>query len=196
MSAADVGVARLPLKEVSLLCQIGSDVSPESPLFVLVQGHRKDDTMSTFLVSVSHSGVAHSRRALSLEVKEIENELFAGVKNVDIKDVQYCGHTRQLVVHSAQEISVYRVQVAAGSMVAERRLTLAQTTDETNVVMVREGQVFIQEKDVVTAHGIEEGKVQVATGGEPTQSAAGSEKDQEEVRLPASTAIDPNTVSI
>ena len=76
MSTADVGVARLPLKEVSVLCQIGTDVSPESPMFVLVQGRRKNDTISTFIVSVSHSGAAHSRRALSLEVKEIKNELF------------------------------------------------------------------------------------------------------------------------
>jgi len=90
MSSADVGVVRLPLKEVSLLCQIGIDVSPESPLFVLVQGRRKDDVVSTFLVSISHTAVAHSARALCLEVKEITEELFAGVKNADVKDVQYC----------------------------------------------------------------------------------------------------------
>lgn len=36
MSSADVGVVRLPLKQVSVLCQIGADVSPGSPLFVLV----------------------------------------------------------------------------------------------------------------------------------------------------------------
>lgn len=81
-------------------------------------------------------------------------------------------------------------------MVAERRLTIAQSTEETKVVMVGQGQVFVQEKDVVTAHSIEERKGQAATSEEPTKSVAGSEKDQEEVRLPASTAIDPNTVSI
>jgi hypothetical protein len=71
MGSADVGVVRLPLKEVSLLCQIGKDVSPESPLLVLVQGRRKDDVISTFLVSISHTGAAHSAGALCLEVKEV-----------------------------------------------------------------------------------------------------------------------------
>ena len=40
LRSADVGVVRLPLKEVSTLCQIGSDVAPEQPLFVLVRGLR------------------------------------------------------------------------------------------------------------------------------------------------------------
>jgi hypothetical protein len=128
MSSADIGVVRLPLKEVSLLCQIGKDVSPESPLFVLVQGRRKDDVISTFLVSVLHTGAAHSAGALCLEVKEISEELFAGVKNTDIKDVQYCSETRQLVVHTAQEVSVYKIQDAAGSLVTARQSTLVAST--------------------------------------------------------------------
>jgi hypothetical protein len=56
MRTADVGVVRLPLKEVSTLCQIGSDLSPEQPLFVLVQGQKTDDELSTYLISVSQSG--------------------------------------------------------------------------------------------------------------------------------------------
>ena len=56
LRSADVGVVRLPLKEVSTLCQIGSDLSPEQPLFVLVQGQKADDEMSTYLISISLSG--------------------------------------------------------------------------------------------------------------------------------------------
>ena len=36
LRSTDVGVVRLPLKKVSVLCQIGEDVSPGQPLFVLV----------------------------------------------------------------------------------------------------------------------------------------------------------------
>jgi hypothetical protein len=196
MSSADIGVVRLPLKEVSLLCQIGKDISPESPLFVLVQGRRKDDVTSTFLVSVSHTGAAHSARALCLEVKEISGELFAGVKNTDIKDVQYCSETRQLVVHTAQEVSVYKIQDAAGSLVTARQSTLVASTQEMKVIEVGQGQVFIQEKEVITAYAIKEEKLEVAEGAESTSGQADHKKDKEEAQIPTRAAIDPEKVSI
>ena len=40
-------------------------------------------------------------------MKEIFKELFEGVKNADVKEVLYCSKTRQLIVKTVQEISIY-----------------------------------------------------------------------------------------
>jgi hypothetical protein len=64
------------------------------------------------------------------------------------------------------------------------------------VIKVGQGQVFIQEKDVITAHAIEGEKLEVAEGAESTSGQADHKKDKEEAQIPTRAAIDPEKVSI
>jgi len=194
LRSADVGVVRLPLKEVSTLCQIGSDLSPEQPLFVLVRGLKADDGISTYLITVSQPDPAQDQGALQLDVKEISEELFEGVNNADVRKVLYCSKTRQLIVQTVQEISIYSLQVTVASLVAKHKSTLHASSEDTKVIKVEQGHVFIQDKDGITAYSVEE---------EPTSEGSKSElkkgalqKENEEVNLLMNSPVDPDTVTI
>lgn len=58
LQSHDVGVARLPLKDVTWICQLGEDLTPTSSLTVLVQGHKADGSLACFVVAVCLGGPA------------------------------------------------------------------------------------------------------------------------------------------
>ena len=107
MGSADVGVVRLPLKEVAVVCQLGADVSPEKPLQVLVMGRKADSSTAAYIVTMKHAATFAGRATLQLGVKELESELFGKVQNSEVRDVQFCSKTGQLVVRTPQDIAVY-----------------------------------------------------------------------------------------
>lgn len=88
----DLGVVRLPLKEISVFSQIGTNLTEDEPLVVLVQGKRNDGNLSTFLITISIDNTASS--LLSLDAKEITENFAAEIKNNDLKSVHYCSRTR------------------------------------------------------------------------------------------------------
>lgn len=90
MSSAEVGVVRLPLKEVSVVCQLGTDVSPEKPLHVLVMGRKEDSSTAAYLVTMKHATTCAGRATLQLAVKELPSELFGKTQNSEIRGVQLC----------------------------------------------------------------------------------------------------------
>jgi hypothetical protein len=58
MRIFDLGVVRLPLKEISIFSQIGTNLTEKEPLVVLVQGKRNDGNLSTFLITISIDNTA------------------------------------------------------------------------------------------------------------------------------------------
>jgi hypothetical protein len=53
LQSHDVGVARLPLKDVTWLCQLGDDLTSGKPLVVLVQGHKADGDLACYIVAIT-----------------------------------------------------------------------------------------------------------------------------------------------
>ena len=58
MRIFDLGVVRLPLKEISIFSQIGTNLTEKEQLVVLVQGKRYDGNLSTFLITISIDNTA------------------------------------------------------------------------------------------------------------------------------------------
>ena len=58
MRIFDLGVVRLPLKEISIFSQIGTNLTEDEPLVVYVQGKRNDGNLSTFLITISIDNTA------------------------------------------------------------------------------------------------------------------------------------------
>ena len=52
MRSFDVGVARLPLKEVTAVVQIGDDLTVTKSVVILVQGIKTDDSRACFCISI------------------------------------------------------------------------------------------------------------------------------------------------
>jgi hypothetical protein len=178
LRSADVGVVRLPLKEVSNLCQIGSDLSVENPLSLLVQGQKVDAACATYLITVSLSAQEAEQGAVQLDVKELSEELFEGVSNLDIKEVLYCDKTKQLVVNSAKEVSVYSTQVADAAIVVKYKGKLTASSTDTKVLKVEQGHAFVQEKDAVMVLSLEKAAEEVNQGSSSKGEQAGAQTDK------------------
>lgn len=155
MRCIDVGVVRLPLKEVLVASQVGDDVSPGKPLFFLVQGHKKNDELATYIVCVSHSSGVFDQGSLQLEAREVSAEIFSSVKNSDIKDVKYCSKLGQLVVQTVKEVSVYKIEFGDSSFAATHKSTLSASSNETKLTKIEQGQVFVQQDGIITMYSLE-----------------------------------------
>jgi hypothetical protein len=90
LSSSEVGVIRLPIPEVTVICQLGDDVSPEKPLQLLLVGRRSDASTGAFLVTLAHAVSPAGRSTLRLGVKELRAEIFGAAPNSEVQDVQCC----------------------------------------------------------------------------------------------------------
>jgi hypothetical protein len=54
MGCEDVGVVRLPLKEVTVLCQVGQTLTQDTSVHLYVQGTKSDATLATYLVTLAN----------------------------------------------------------------------------------------------------------------------------------------------
>ena len=118
------------------------------------------------------------------------------MKNADVREVLYCSKTRQLIVQTAQEISIYSMQVAAASLVTKHKSTLVASSKDTKVIKVEQGHVFIQDKDMITEHSIMKVEVQTSEGSQSKPEKDSPQKENEEVSLLMNSPIDPDKVTI
>jgi hypothetical protein len=90
MGCEDVGVVRLPLKEVTALCQVGQTLTKDTSVHLFVQGTKRDATQATYLVTLANPKGQGER---VLRTAEISGDFFEGAKSGDIKDLHFCCET-------------------------------------------------------------------------------------------------------
>jgi hypothetical protein len=83
LRSKDLGVVRLPLKEVSAVCQLGTDVSANKALSILVIGQKQDSTSTltpaAYLLTLQHATTSAMRSALPVSVRELQSGVFEGM---------------------------------------------------------------------------------------------------------------------
>jgi len=197
LGSAEMGVVRLPLKEVAVVCQMGTDVSPGKPLQVLVIGQREDSTTAVYMVSLEHAATATGPAEVQLGVTQLQSELFQKVPNSEIKAVRFCSKTGQLVVHTAADIATYSFSATEGSFAAERQSTLVAHGAGVETIKVEHGQAFVRENESVTAFSLESSPT--SDSGASTQqidSQESSLKEKEEQPGETRPSVDPEQVTV
>lgn len=163
-------------------------------MHLLVQGFKKDSTLSTYLVTVASLA---GQGELVLETTEITRDFFEGVKNADVMDLYFCSKTEQFVVQTAGEVLLYGAEFEASSVVAKRQGTLTSSKPDAKILKVEQGQVVYREDGMITALSI--------LREDPQRAECVKSVDEGQTRLTAETSeqqllsgspIDPATVKI
>jgi hypothetical protein len=167
LRARDLGVVRLPLKEVRAVCQIGSDASPEVPVRAIIVGLRADSTAAAFLVSLRPTSSAKGRTIMQTAVKELEEGLLDGLATSDIMDLDYCEETEQLVVGSSQGVALHSLLEASGSITTKKLRVLAEGAEGTRLLRVVQGAAFVSTDGHIKVHDLTE----IDVGAEANETA-------------------------
>lgn len=194
LRSVEIGVVRLPLKEVSLVCQMGSDLSPTQPLHTLIFGRKADSTAVAFLITMKSATSAAGQTTIRPEVTELSDKLFEDLKIDEIQDVRFCSETSRLVVQSARGVSVYSWTVEEGSLATEHLRSLATSGEDAEAVKVEQGLAFIKEKDTIAMYRLLSEEEAEPSRKEEAQVSVPKEK--EESKLTEGSAIEPEKVTV
>jgi hypothetical protein len=198
LGSAEVGVVRLPLAQVSVVCQLGTDVSAGAPLPVLVMGRRADASAAAYVLTLQHATTSSGRATLQLGVKELLGALFGQTPNSAVRDVQFCRQTGQLVVQTAEEVALYGVRADEAGLVTERRRSLVPCEEGTRTVKLDDGRAYVQAQGAITAYSLRpagEREPSKASGPTNSQDRSARARDEDPATQPSSP-INPDTVTI
>ena len=106
LRSSDIGVARLPLKEVTSICQLGDDLIPSKPLVVLIQGHKSDGKLTCFSVSVSLKDSLDDPFTLSIS-EHVQGPLSSATS------LHYCASSQTLILSQASTYDLYHLPPTA-----------------------------------------------------------------------------------
>lgn len=83
-----MGVVRMPLSEVSVVCQLSNDISPEAPMHILVIGKKnQDDKDVCYLVTLTHALTSDGRSVPKISIKVVPS-----LSSMDFTGV-HCNHS-------------------------------------------------------------------------------------------------------
>lgn len=144
LRAKDAGVVRLPLKDVSFVCQVGNDVSDSEPLSVFIAGKKQNGDPAVFAVTLALQATAPTSRAtLVVTAKELASDFFEGAPLGEVQAAWHCSKTGFLLLQLKTALVVYKVSVTESKVAAEKVRTLLESGADAQVLHVDGGKAFV-----------------------------------------------------
>lgn len=125
LKTKDLAVVRLPLKSVTAVCQLGTDVGSGKPLSILVAGLRPDGRTSAFLLTLTHALTLSDRTSLPVSVKELPDDCFEGTEIADIRQVILASAAGAVAVRTDTKVTLFKLD-------AGQKFKLLSTVTECN----------------------------------------------------------------
>lgn len=190
LKSRDLAVVRLPLKSVTAVCQLGTDVAPGKPLSVLVLGPRPDGRQSAFLVALNPGATAGDRTSLPVSVKELPDDCFEGTEIGQVKQVVCVSASRAVAVRTEARVSLFQLDE---SQKFKHLSTLTDCDSACELVKAEGDTVFVSKEGSLRCYSVSglSGLAETeATRPSPDVKAIQSEGKQ------AGSSIDPDKLTV
>lgn len=191
LQSSDIGVARLPLKEVTNVCQVGDDLTPSKPLVIFIQGHKLDGKQACFSISVSLKDSLDDPFAVSIS-EHSEGPLSTATS------LHYCTSSHTLILSQASTYDLYHLPPSSTSSalpLPSEPTSAIPRSDSSAVFKVEQGQLFVQDDQQVTSYGLSQGDAKDGDKKELDPEGEQSKEEGVDVYKPPDAPIDPEKVT-